>query len=331
MSEKQIVGQVVALDGAPAAGVEVSPYWIAETGRMQPWQGVKTDAAGNFAMTVAWYDRPIALMAMDDAQEWGGCVVLEEASLDRPVSLRLEPLVHVHGAFTCEAFGERPEWTNVYLNLLPEKVRVAECSSEEAAFSLKMPPGHYQFWGYGTDVQDRYLDLTLQSDNPDVDLQTVNLEPTLLAQHYGKEPPEWHITAARGLNAETRLSDFKGKWIVLEFWASYCGPCIYQSLPALMEFHEKHAPRDEVQILAFHKHNIKTFEELEAELEPIIREVWHGKTLPFPILLDATRQTIANFGISYYPTAVFIDPEGKVAKGLDLKALEARLEAERKP
>jgi thiol-disulfide isomerase/thioredoxin len=215
------------------------------------------------------------------------------------------------------------------MNLLPEKLRVAQCSSEEAAFSFWIPPGRYELWGYGTDVRDRYLDLTLQSDNQDCDLQTVNLEPTISAQRYGKEPPEWHITAARGMSTEAKLRDFKGKWVILEFWASYCGPCTHQSLPALMEFHEKYARQGKVQILAFHKHNIKTFEELDAELEPIIREVWYGKTLPFPILLDATGQTIADFGISFYPTAVFIDPEGKVAKGLDLKELEARLEADR--
>lgn len=37
--------------------------------------------------------------------------------------------------------------------------------------------------------------------------------------------------------------------------------------------------------------------------------------LPFPILLDSTRTTIKNYGIDSFPTAILIDPEGKVVAG----------------
>ena len=46
----------------------------------------------------------------------------------------------------------------------------------------------------------------------------------------------------------------------------------------------------------------------------VIEKRWEGKTLPFPILLDATGKTVKAFGISAYPTNVLIDPEGRVVK-----------------
>jgi len=35
---------------------------------------------------------------------------------------------------------------------------------------------------------------------------------------YGKEPPAWNVTGARGVSRDVKLSDFKGKWVLLEFW-----------------------------------------------------------------------------------------------------------------
>lgn len=72
---------------------------------------------------------------------------------------------------------------------------------------------------------------------------------------------------------------------------------------------------------------MKTFEELDEKLEPIIEARWDGKPLPFPILLDATGQTIRTFGISAYPTNVLLDPEGHVVPGDAEKRLEEELEA----
>ena len=47
----------------------------------------------------------------------------------------------------------------------------------------------------------------------------------------------------------------------------------------------------------------------------MIEKRWKGKSLPFPILLDASGATVKSYGIQAFPTLVLIDPEGRVVKG----------------
>ena len=39
-----------------------------------------------------------------------------------------------------------------------------------------------------------------------------------IAKMYGKKPPELTVTDARGLNKDVRISQFAGRWLLIEFW-----------------------------------------------------------------------------------------------------------------
>jgi hypothetical protein len=91
------------------------------------------------------------------------------------------------------------------------------------------------------------------------------------------------------------------------------------------KFEEK---RDRFEILAFHDTKAKTLEEMDQKLARVIRERWGGKEFPFPILMDATGQTIKRYGIHKYPTLMLIDPEGRVVRDGDEKTLEKALAGE---
>ena len=93
-----------------------------------------------------------------------------------------------------------------------------------------------------------------------------------------------------------------------------------------MAFYEKYeAHRDKFEILAFHSASAKTFEELDPKMKGIIAKQWKGRNLPFPVLLDATGESLRRFSIKALGTHVLIDPSGKVVKGNGLKTLEDRL------
>jgi hypothetical protein len=97
-------------------------------------------------------------------------------------------------------------------------------------------------------------------------------------------------------------------------------------LPGLIDLYEAHAKdRDKFEIIAFHDGTVKDFKELDEKLKKVKEMQWHGRDLPFPILLDATGQTIKDYGIHYFPTTILIDPEGKLVGEAREDQLEAKL------
>jgi hypothetical protein len=94
----------------------------------------------------------------------------------------------------------------------------------------------------------------------------------------------------------------------------------------LIDFYEDHkADRDKFEILAFHDAQAKNFAELDKKLEPIIKNTWGGRPLPFPILLDSTGETVEKFGIRAFPTILLIDPEGRLVGEANEEELEKHL------
>lgn len=95
-----------------------------------------------------------------------------------------------------------------------------------------------------------------------------------------------------------------------------------------MDFYAAHqADRDRFEVLAFHDQTAKSFAELDDKLKPVIGKQWQGRSLPFPILLDATAKTVRAYGIQGYPTLLLIDPEGRIVKGGNEAMLAEKLRA----
>jgi hypothetical protein len=97
-------------------------------------------------------------------------------------------------------------------------------------------------------------------------------------------------------------------------------------LPGLIDLYEAHdKDRDKFEILAFHDATVKDFKELDGKLQKVKATYWHGRDLPFPILLDATGNTIKDYGVRAFPTTILIDPEGKLVGEAREDELEAKL------
>ncbi|PKP35887.1 MAG: hypothetical protein CVU00_00140 [Bacteroidetes bacterium HGW-Bacteroidetes-17] len=101
-----------------------------------------------------------------------------------------------------------------------------------------------------------------------------------------------------------KLSDFKGKYILIDFWATNCGPCI-QSIPELKEIHSKYT--DNLIIVGF---NLDTKEE-------IWEEGLKRDDVPWVNISDS-KGIIAGIGFKYgilgFPTYFLINPEGKIVE-----------------
>ncbi len=97
-------------------------------------------------------------------------------------------------------------------------------------------------------------------------------------------------------------------------------------MPGLIDLYEAHKDhRDKFEIIAFHDGTVKDFADLDKKLERPREAYWGGRDLPFPILLDATGQTIKEWDIHAFPTTVLIDPEGKLVGQAGEEELAAKL------
>lgn len=112
----------------------------------------------------------------------------------------------------------------------------------------------------------------------------------------GQQAPDFEATLADG--TIVHLSDYRGKVVLLNFWASWCEPCV-EEMPTLIEIAEN---QPEVVVLAVN------FEEDAATVKAFMEE----HDLPFPVVMDISGDINELYGIYAYPTNIVVDAEGIV-------------------
>jgi peroxiredoxin len=116
----------------------------------------------------------------------------------------------------------------------------------------------------------------------------------------GKPAPDFALEGPDG--QLLRLSDFRGKTVVLNFWASWCAPCRAE-MPEFQAVYEERHDSADLSVLAI---DFLMTDSREAALG-FIEEV--GAT--FPIAFDTRRGDVAiRYGVAGLPATFFIDPDG---------------------
>jgi len=104
------------------------------------------------------------------------------------------------------------------------------------------------------------------------------------------------------LNGKTRqLSEFRGKWVVVNYWATWCPPCLSE-IPELVNFHEEHHLNDAV-VIGINFEDIST-DKLKAFAEDYF--------FNYPILRETPAASSVLGEIPGLPTTFIISPQGEI-------------------
>lgn len=116
----------------------------------------------------------------------------------------------------------------------------------------------------------------------------------------GAPAPAFKLPARGG--QEIALDQYKGQVVMINFWATWCGPC-RQEMPLLESLHQKYRKAGFTLIGVNVEPDSKAAEEwLQKQKTPV----------SFPILFDTESKVSALYGVEGMPSSIIIDRQGKV-------------------
>ena len=135
----------------------------------------------------------------------------------------------------------------------------------------------------------------------------------------GDQAPDFHLQQVNENNelVDVKLSDFEGKGVMLNFWATFCDPC-EEEMPYMEELYPEYQEKG-VEIIAV---------SLDAT-EIVIDRFIDKHELTFPIPHDTKNEVMDAYNVGPIPSTLFIDANGKIVErvegALTLESLENHL------
>lgn len=105
------------------------------------------------------------------------------------------------------------------------------------------------------------------------------------------------------------LSDYKGKVIFLNFWATWCGPC-RNEMPDIQKLYEEYSEKgDKTEVVIL---GVAGPEIGQEGTEKEIASFMEANGYTYPVLMDKSGDMFSGYGISAFPTTFMIDRTGKI-------------------
>ena len=116
------------------------------------------------------------------------------------------------------------------------------------------------------------------------------------------------VLAGRSLSgADVSLESYRGRWVYLDFWASWCQPCMSE-LDSIVQLQSQYGGQGKLEVVSVSLDNLQTFEALGFAISKF--------GVNYPVIYDgetANREIAADWGVSTIPATFLLDPNGVIA------------------
>ena len=161
--------------------------------------------------------------------------------------------------------------------------------------------------------------------------EETNKQTTTSSTSENKTIQAFDFTAMDKDGKTVKLSDFKGKKVYINMWASWCGPCM-REIPELEKTYQKLKDNKDIVFLSMTSPNDAEFKNQSPQdkgKDVILKKAKElGAT--YPVLFDVNDRFIINYAIRSFPTHIFINSDGtignRIAGGVTEESLTKEIE-----
>lgn len=321
------------IDGEPVAGVELHSF----DDEYPPYDGqlhvqnyvlVKTDAAGHFVMPRVFPGRRVIRLRVPNNLErryWPVDLATVDAQGGRTVQLKIgETGRTVAGRFqipTSSAWMVRKASIEPVSSGNPKHPSIGINITNDGRFrALDLPPGDYVMkvalhepppdnsCGWGRLVVAYRHEIHISGGANDGPLDLGDVQP---AETGGKplapgDPaPDFAVKTLDG--QELKLSRFRGRYVLLDFWATWCAPCIAE-MPNIDAIHKAHGADRRFAVVSL------SLDDKPADASTFIKAQQYGWTQGH---VGPDSPVVAAYGATAIPATFLIGPDGRIlAAGL---------------
>jgi thiol-disulfide isomerase/thioredoxin len=315
----RLQGRVVDVNAGSIEGATVTMGFYSESGNASSQITATTDSNGQFSLDVPKLSADQTIGLIVTREGFGGLdtkpmrVTVGADGIAHVDPITLEPgcsvRVRVIGPDDTPLHGAVVEPLNDYAS----RTRIARTGSDGECLLTDLAAGlmrvSVQFGPLSTSTKIP-LD---QGENELVILKpapTASVPPTEQPQRppalaAGTTAPEWSIAEWTD-GKDRKLSDYRGKIVVLDFWGVWCGPCIH-AIPAMKELHSRYEDRD-VVFLGIHTAGTDM---------TLVKRLLKQQEWDLTVGLDTgddivSGDTVQRYAIQGYPSIIIVDRNGMI-------------------